>query len=556
MLADLLFINGKILTCDNTFSVANSMAVKNGEIVAVGDNLPEVYTSNNNNVIDLQGRCIFPGMVDAYSHVLYSGLDLLPAGGKVNISHLTSIEDIVGAISNRAANTPPGEWIATSCMYRGGLVDGRWPNRWDIDQATSSHPVYIMQGGRPIIANSQALAIADIDENTPDPEDPAGKIVRDDQNRLTGQLIGGAADLARRRWSKTIGIPAQEWDFMHSDDTELVAALEAQQKIFHACGVTATRDVETMRREVTAFVTARRQGKLKLRTQFMLMIPERFMRSDEDYDRVFNSYFQPWELGDSLLGICGVAINYSLDGWKMVDKAQLCRIVAEGNKHGWTVAVTPGVGSEDDFDDMLDALEAADAERSILDRRFPVMHPMGLRRKDQRERANKLGLTLNPNPLLNHFAAERSVKMFEAVAKSGLVQSKAKSGGEQAKEIWGMSTRDWIDSGFLVSAGSNTPAAVYDPECPFLGMHTLATGETRVGVLREGQQVTRQEAIEIYTRNGAEALGYANNYGSIEVGKFADFSIIGHDILSCSNEQLLKTKVLATYFNGELVYER
>ena len=556
MFADLVLVNGQIITCDQAFSLASSIAVRNGRIVAVGSNSLEALADGQGKVVDLQGRCVLPGQVDAYSHIMSSGLDLLPSGGKVNISQLISIEDIVSAVAKRAAEAAPGEWIVTSCMFRGSLVEKRWPNRWDLDRVAPDHPVYIMQGGRPIIANSRALAIAGIDENTPDPQDPPGKIVRDEEGRPTGQLIAGAADLARRRWSKTIGVPPEEWDFMLCSDVELVAALEAQQKVFHACGVTATRDVATMRREVSAFVTARRQNKLLLRTQLMIIVPERFMRTDEEYNEVFNSYFQPWNLGDSLLGICGVAFDYSLDGWRMIDKSQLCRIVAEGNRRGWTVAITPGIGGEDEFDDVLDALEAANAERSIVDRRFPIMHPMGLRRNDQQVRAIKLGVTLNPNPLLNYFAAERSVKMFEAVAKTGLLQSKAASGYEQAAEMWGLSTRDWIDAGFLVSTGSNTPAAIYDPDHPFLGMYSLATGETRVGVLVRDQGVTRREAIEICTRNGAEALGIANDIGTLEAGKFADFTIVDKDILSCSNEQLLDAKILATYFNGELVYER
>lgn len=556
MLADLVLKNGKILTCDASFSMASAVAVSAGRIIAVGDDSLTSLAKNSTCVVDLAGRMVIPGMVDGYSHVMSSGLDLLPSGGKINISRLQSVADIVDAIAGRATQTPEGEWIATSCMYRGGLAEGRWPNRDDLDRAAPNHPAYIMQGGRPIIANSRALALAGIDENTADPQDPAGRIVRDNNGRPTGQLIAGAADMARRHWAATIGIPPEEWDFMLCGDAELISALAAQQKVFHACGVTATRDVATMRREVSAFVLAQRLGHLKLRTQLMVIVPERYMRTEEDYQAVFKSYFHPWEAGGNLLSIGGVAIDYSLDGWKMIDKDQLTRLIREGNKLGWTVATTPGIGGEQEVDDLLDALELANDERPIADRRFPIMHPMGLRRADQFERAMRLGVTLNPNPLLNFYAAERSVNMFEAVAASGLLQSKATSGMQQAAEMWGLSTRDWIDAGFAVSAGSNTPAAVYDSAHPFIGLFALATGETQVGVLVPGQSVSRRQALEIYTRNGAAAMGLLHEFGSIEPGKIADITVVDQDILFCSDTDLKNAKVTATYFGGQLVYER
>lgn len=554
--ADVVVRNAKIVTCDDGFAVYETMAIRNGRILAIGNEDMSGLIGDRTQVVDLQGRCVLPGMVDGYSHVMSSGLDLLPSGGKVNITKQHSIDAILKSISARAQETPRGEWIATSCMYRGGLAEGRWPTRDDLDLAAPDHPAYIMQGGRPIIANSRALALAGIDENTADPVDPAGKIVRDASGRPTGQLVGGAADMARRKWAGPQGLSPEEWDFLHCGESELIAALEAQQRVMHACGVTTTRDVATMRREVGAFVTAKRENKLRLRTQLMIIVPERYMRSDADYAEVFDSFFQPWAIGDASLGIGGVAIDYSLDGWKMIDKEQLGRLISEANRRGWTMAVTPGIGGEDEVDDVLDALEFANREKPIQHLNTPIMHPMGFRRADQLERAKKLGVTFNPNPLLNYFAAERSVKMFDAVSKTGLLQSGAKTGMEQAATMWGLSPAAWIDAGMLVSAGSNTPAAIYDAEHPMLGIYALATGDSQVGVLIPGQQISREQAINVYTRNGAQALGWLADVGSLEPGKLADFCVYDTDILSCPDAALKDAKIVSTWFGGEMVYER
>ncbi len=556
MKADLVFINGNILTCDDRFSVARSMAIRNGRILAISSDNLNGLAPGPGAIIDLDGRCVLPGMVDGYSHVIYSGLDLLPSGGKLNITALRSIEDILDAVRADAATRKPGEWISTSCMYRGGLKEGRWPDRHDLDKAAPDNPVHLMQGGRPIIANTLALELAGIGGNTPDPTDPAGRIVRDSEGRPTGQLLGGAADLARVRWGRAAGLRPEEFDFVNLGEKEFVAAIEAQQKIFHACGVTATRDVATTRAEVPAYVIARRAGRLKLRTQLFIVIPEKFMRSEAEYAELYDSFFEPWSMGDASLSVGGAAVDYSLDGWKMTDAASWKRHILEANRRGWRLAVTPGVGGEQEVDETLAALEEADRERPIYDRHFPMMHPTGLRRLDQMERAGKLGLNLNPNPMLNYYAAERSVKMFEQVRRTGLIQSTAKTGLEQAINVWGMTPRSWMKQGLHVSAGSNTPAAVYDPEKPLVGLYAFATGDTLAGVLVKEEAPTRRQALEVYTRDGAEALGFLDQYGSLEEGKLADFAVYDTDLLNCPDEDLKNAKVLSTYFQGEEVFRR
>jgi predicted amidohydrolase YtcJ len=554
--ADLILRNGRVVTVDPRFAIASAVAVRRGRILAVGDESVASLAGAATRVIDLKGQCVVPGQVDAYSHFIVSGLDLVGTAGKVNITTLRSIDAILGAIAERVRVTKPGEWIATSCMYRGELVDGRWPNRRDLDSVAPNNPVYIMQGGRPIIANSDALRRAGIDRNAPDPQSPAGVIVRDAEGEPTGQLIAGAADYARRSWAKEVGLSPEEWDFQRTTQSELVDALVAQQKVFHACGVTATRDVGTVRREVGAFVSARRTDVLKTRTQLMIIIPERYLQTEGEFDHVFDSYFQPWMIGDDLLSIGGVAIDYSLDGWRMVDKPMLRKLVLAANRRGWTVAVTPGIGGEAEVNDVLEILEEANKENPIVGRRFPVMHPMGMRRPDQCAHASRLGVTLNPNPLLNYHAAARSVRMYAAVAKSGLLRSKAKDGFSQAVEMWGMPVRDWVSAGLRVSAGSNTPAAIYDPEKPFCGQYALCTGDTMAGALMPDQAVTRPDMLRAYTINGAFAMGLERSLGSIEVDKVADFVVLDRDILACADRELLDAKILMTFVGGELVYER
>lgn len=556
LLADLLLLNGNVLTVDSRFSRATAIAVRQETILAVGDESLVALCRPDAKQIDLKGKTVIPGQIDGYSHFITSGLDLIGTAGKVNILKLKSIDDILRAIAERTRTTPPGKWIATSCMYRGELQDKRWPNRWDLDTVSPYHPVYIMQGGRPIIANSAALQRAGIDRDTPNPKSPAGIIVRDKSGEPTGQLVAGAADMARQVWASQQNVAPEEWDFQEAQETELIEALLAQQRLFHSCGITATRDIATVRREVGAFVAARRAGLLKLRTQLILCVPERYLLSENDFEKVFEAYYLPWELGDEWLSIGGINIDYSLDGWKLIDKDLLNRIVFAGVKNGSTLAVCPGIGGELEVDEMLASLEGTAQVFPLTGRRCSMTHPMGLRRVDQISRAIGLGLTLNPNPLLIYHAAARSMRMFAEVMKTGLIQSGATDGFSQAVAMWGLSTRDWLDAGFTVSAGSNTPAATYDPEAAFCGQHSICTGETLAGILKPGQQISREEMLRIFTISGAFALRLEHRIGSIEPDKAADFVVLDRNILTCSDRDLADTKVLMTFVAGRLVYER
>jgi len=136
------------------------------------------------------------------------------------------------------------------------------------------------------------------------------------------------------------------------------------------------------------------------------------------------------------------------------------------------------------------------------------------------------------------------------------LQSNAKTGLEQAASMWGLCPATWSAAQLLLTAGSNTPAAIYDAEHPLIGLFTLQTGVTRVGALTEDQHISRRQAIEAYTRNGSLAMGFAHEYGSLEAGKRADCAVFDTDILTCPDAALMDAKVLTTYFGGEPVYER
>jgi predicted amidohydrolase YtcJ len=555
---DLILHHGKIVTVDPAFRVVEAIAVFDGRFVAVGGNAEvQRLAGSGTRQVDLRGRCVVPGFMDNHVHALLAGLDAPEVGAKVNIAAAQSIPEILEAIRQRAAVTPTGEWIGTSCMYRGALKDGRFPTRHDLDRVAPDHPIYIFQSGKNIIANSYALRLAGIDRTTPDPTEPEGHIVRDEAGEPTGHLIAGAGDLARRRWWEKLGQPIKKWDFLYFDGEQQLRAIEAQGKIYHACGVIGVREMGLSPDELDAYIEARRRGILKVRTNVLLGLPARYLPTAEVLDALAK-YFGPKQLvGDAWLSLGGLKMVVVNDGWWAYSPEKTRAIILEANRRGWTLAIHINTGGADDSTEVvLAALEEADRERPLAGRRFCFEHGFGLQKPSQYERARALGVIIGANPLLAHYASARSMRMHQIMEQVRIAKMTETDPWKRTVRDWGMPIRSWMDAGLVVTGGSDNPAVVYDPEHPLLGQYSALTGDTLAGVLLPGQELTREQLLRMYTINNAYAVWQEGIRGSLEVGKLADLVVLDTDLLTCPPEAVRDAKVLMTVVGGEVVFER
>jgi len=166
--ADLVVLNGNVLTQDDSMATAEALAVKGGRFVAVGsnDDISNLVAQGRTEVIDAAGMTVLPGFIDAHSHPSYVGLSELK---NVN-TNLGSIARIQQALRERAARTPPGEWIVGFMYDDTKQEEGRPLSRRDLDEATPDHPVMVNhRGGHTSVVNSMAFQLAGISEETPDP---------------------------------------------------------------------------------------------------------------------------------------------------------------------------------------------------------------------------------------------------------------------------------------------------------------------------------------------------------------------------------------------------
>jgi hypothetical protein len=562
LVADTILYNGKILTVDRAFSIVEAVAVCGDTIVAVGRDVDvKPLGAASTRMIDLKGATVVPGIIDNHTHALLAGLDHPEVGAKVNLAWSQSIKEIQAAIAARTRQAKPGEWIATSCMYRGALSDGRFPNRHDLDEVAPEHPVYVFQSGKNIILNSVALRLAGIDRHTSDPGgDPnvsEGHIVKDDEGEPTGHLIAGAGDMARKRLWERLGQPYKKWDFLHFNVDTYVRAIKAQALRFHQAGVTGTREMGVTPEEIDAYVEAERRGDLTYRTDLILGLPARYMRID-DVVASIKSYFGPKQgLGSPWLRVGGLKMVVQNDGWWAYSPEKVRAMLIEANRAGFTVAMHVGSGSSEDATTlMLDTLEEAHRERPLAGRRFTWEHGPGLIRPDFIARVKALDIIIAANPQLVYFAAARSFRMQQVMDQVRIAKSAIADPWERTVQDWGLPIRTWLNAGIHVTGGTDCPATHYDPDRPLLGLYHAITRETLVGALMPEEAISREETLRLYTINGAYATFEERKKGSLEVGKWADLVVLGGDYLAASDEQLLNMKVSMTMVGGQIVYER
>lgn len=554
---DLILYDGRIVTVDSPFSVVEAVAVYGGKFVAIGSSADvRELAGNKTQQVNLQGRCVVPGQMDNHVHFLLAGLDGLQSGAKVNIATLQSIEDILDAIHKRAQSTPKGEWIGTSCMYRGALKEGRFPTRADLDKVAPDHPVYIFQSGKNIITNTYAMNMAGIGRETQNPVEPEGWIVRDEDGLPTGHLIAGAGDLARKIWWEKADLPIKKWDFLYFDRETQLAAIEAQQSIYHACGVVGVRDMGVSIDELDTYIEANRSGLLKIRTDLILGLPARYM-TEEEIITSLNCYFGPKQhLGDDMLKIGGIKLVVVNDGWWAYSPEKARFLIKEYNRRGWNMSIHINSGGADESSELvIAALEEADRENPIAGRRISFEHGFGLGRPDHIRRSRDLDIIFGANPVLSYYASARSMRMHEIMEQVRIAKMTETDPWKRTVRDWGLPLRDWLDAGLTVTGGSDNPAVVYNPEQPFLGQYSALTGNTLAGVLLPGQTVTREEMLRMYTINVAYSCWQEDIRGSIEPGKLADMVVVDRDILNCADEEVKDLQVLQTYVGGELVFE-
>jgi predicted amidohydrolase YtcJ len=528
--ADLVLYNGRVITVDGAFSIAEAVAIAGDRIVAVGTTADvRVRAAAGARQIDLRGRAVIPGLMDNHLHS--------PGGGPgVDLSRARSLDEVYTAVRARAKTTAAGDVIVSnSDWHEAQLREQRLPLRDDLDRVAPDHPVVLVRGGHEYVINSAALKRWNIDERTPEPD--GGRLTRYADGRLNGELVDAAKSLV-----KLPAPPSRTRD-------EQIAARVADYRKLHAAGLTTVRHPGVSVDDYRLLQEMQRRGVLTMRVSALL-------RPGGDAGAVARtldaSGLRQGE-GDAWLRVGGIklAVDGGFEGGLMrepyaepwdeqgtyrglqtIDRERFGAIVRLLNQRDWRVA-THAVGDAA-IDLVLDTYERADAERSIAARRWSIEHAF-IGRPDHLPRMKRLGAAL---AVQNHlYLAGPSLVRYWGPARAALTTP----------------ARMYLEAGLPVSSGTDAPVVPYPPLWTLY--HFVTRDTISGGVLGPDQRVTRQQALRMATMGNAWLMMEEAEKGSIEVGKLADLVVLSDDPLTCAEPRLRDAEVLMTIVGGLVVHD-
>jgi predicted amidohydrolase YtcJ len=547
VVADLVLRGGVIHTVNASQPRAEAMAVTGNDIVFVGDDdAVAAYVGPQTAVVELDGRLVMPGLVDAHVH---------PIGGAIKNLYLCNFpfsatpDEIQSTLANCVAERPGAEWIV------GGQWDSGFFDRFDIpspraliDAVSGDIAVYLVDdSGHNGWANSKALEIAGVTAATLDPE--GGTVGREADGSPSGVMIETAQALVRDL------IPPYT-------DEQYVNAAKYFSDYANAFGITAAKAAAIREPEMAGFFAADAGGDLHVHMGTSIRTPYGRRSEPLDYDEIdrIRDQYASTHIDTTFVKIFldGVptpartaamlspyvaddAHGDDFDGGPLhVDQETLTADLIELDKRGYTVKMhTAGDRS---VRIALNAIEATRKELGNQDKRHELAHAGYIDALDL-PRFAELNAVADLCPVIWHPSP-----IIDAVISA--------VGEERGRRYWPV--RDLIDAGAPLLAGSDWPSAVPDAN-PWSGIESFVTRRhprgTVDGALWPEQAITLEEAVEIYTVHGARALKMQDQIGSIETGKRADFIVLERNIFEIPIDEVAETQVRQTYFEGKLVYE-
>ena len=531
-MADILLYNGKVYTVDADFSMAEAVAVRGGRIIAVGKTSDLLDRFEAQESVDLQGKPLYPGFIDAHAHFLSLGLSLL----MLDIVGTSSSEQVASMVRDRVRGWKPGRWVRGRGWDQNDWSVKEFPTREILDAVAPDNPVYLWRiDGHAVWVNRTVLDLAGVTKETRDPE--GGRIVRDARGNPTGIFIDNAIDLL------IPVIPEYTTD-------ELLEAGKLAAQVCSKYGLTSLQDMGSNLREIAVLKELVAEGDF----------PVRLYVAVEGSDTAsWNYYLQHGrEIGlagnkltvrtlklyaDGALGSRGAALiePYSDDpgnrGLTRTSEAQLLRGCSDALRNGFQVSIH-AIGDRANHI-VLNVYEKVLKEGPRKDPRFRVEHAQVLDPADI-PRFHELGVLPSMQP--THCTSD----MYWAVDRLGKERTK----GAYA---W----RSLMDTGVIILGGSDFP--VESPN-PLWGIYAAVTRQDRSGWPDGGwypaQRLTFEEAIRSFTSWAAYGAFEEKLKGSIEPGKLADLVVLSKDIGAIPPKEILTAEVLMTMLGGTWVYKQ
>ncbi len=534
-----VFFNGKIRAIDENNSLFEAIAVEDGKIIAVGSNEEVKAKAGQCLEIDLDGKDILPGFVDAHLHFLDHAIyELFTASLYDTKSPDELVEVMKKYVEER--NIPAGEWITGFGWDQEMYPDSQWPTCKDLDRISSVNPIMLTRRcGTICVANSMAMEIAGIDKDTPDPQ--GGELVRFEDGSPNGVMLESAMSLIGNCVPKM------------SDKNQIKQCLEfsCQEMLKNGVTVAHTEDFTSVSDKRTlweAYLELAAQGKLPINLVLQLRI-----HKPEQMDEFFDFNFHSWEeygkikvgpikfLGDGSLGAWSAGLNepYSdkpdTQGCLYFSVEEMSAMAKRVVDHGFDLTIHAiGDAAVETF---LDSCLSVKDEIKARDFRPSIIHSqiMNERIFEKYQELDAIGLI---QPMYIH-------------SDMGIADDRV---GERMKTSYCYGTMRKM--GIRLAAGSDLPI-----ESPNVmeGIQVNVTRQNLSGWPEGGwypeEALDVLEAVKWHTIYGAYVSKDEDKYGTIEVGKQANFVVLSDDVFNVPKNEIKNIKVLETYIDGESVYK-
>ena len=543
--ADLILVNGDVVTVDSARPRAQAIAVRGDRIMAVGSNAEiQKLAGASTKRIDLKGRLTIPAFIEGHGH--YTGL-----GNSKLILDLTrarTFDDIVSQVATAVELAP-----------KGSLIEGRgWhQEKWDrapqpnvegvplhaaLDRVSPNNPVVLTHAsGHASFVNGKALALAGVTRDTPNPS--GGEIVKDSTGEPTGLMRESAQGLMRAMRAKLPRPTRAEEDARFRKIVQL-AGDDALSK-----GVTTFHDAGASFATIDGFRKLADEGKLPVRLYVMV----RF-ESDSSLDAKLDRYRM---IGYAHNMLTVRSVKEQIDGalgshgaWLLEPYTDLPSSVGLALKEMPAFEATSRVAMKHDFQVNTHAIGDR-ANREVLNtyerifRDYPDKHD--LRWRD--EHAQHIDPADVPR-----FAKLGVIASMQGVHTISDGPWVAKRLGEERARKTSYPWRSLIDAGAILTNGTDVPVEDIDPIMSFFGSVARVTKEGKVFIPE--QRVTREEGLRAYTINNAYAAFEEKVKGSLTPGKLADIAVLSKNIMTIPEDEIPTARVDLTILGGKVRYQR
>ena len=530
--ADLILTNGTIYSGLNERSFIGSIASKNSKIIYVGEDLVDAINCTDARVINLSGKYIYPGFTDAHGHLKGIGYREL----SLNLQGISSLNETLEVVKNYLSTKKAGDWIIGRGWIDKVWPENRFPTRWDLDSFSSNNPVVLERAdGHAVVVNSIVLKLANIDSNTKDPQ--GGFIEKDINGEPTGLLV----DMAMNLIADLIPKLTRE-----NDKEAFLEGIKRNVRLgwtqIHVPG--GTFDDISILNEIKS------ENNLLQRVYFMVSdgapadhLLEQGPIIDSEHFLTVRSIKM---YADGALGSRGAALlkKYSDYDGKGVfifleeeTKPRLLKALNKGIQIG-----THAIGDHGNrvvLDWYEDTFNKAKSNHNYsVSPRWRIEHSQNITPDDQRRFVE---LDIIPSMQPSHAIGD----LHFAIDRLGL---------DRINNAYAW--RNLIDQGLIIAGGTDAPVEIGDPRIEF---YAAVTRKDLDGFHAEGwnldQKLTRYEALKMFTIWPAIASFEEEVKGTIEVGKFADFSIFDKDLMSIPEQKILEANNILTVVNGRVVFQ-